>query len=73
MKKERILSALLCLFLLGLRDGYITLWKTGEPDPVRQFPYKAAYLPTPDRIALEKGIHIKDHCELAQLLEDYLS
>ena len=73
MKKERFVSALLCLFLLGIQDGYIALWKTGEPEPVRQFPYRAAYLPASDRIALEKGIHVKNHQHLTQLLEDYLS
>jgi hypothetical protein len=73
MKKGRILSALLCMFLLGTRDGYITLWKTGQPEPVRQFPYKAEYLPPSDRLALEKGIPVENPRVLAQLLEDYLS
>ena len=73
MKKGRFLSAVLCMFLLGVRDGYITLWKAGDPEPVRQFPYKAAYLPPADRLALEKGIIVDHPRELAQLLEDYLS
>lgn len=73
MKKERILSVIMLLFLLGVRDGYITLWKDGKTDPIKQFPYKAQYLPSPDRRALEKGIYVENQTHLAQLLEDYLS
>lgn len=74
MKRIRHLYiALLFGFLLGVRDGYITLWKTGVAEPVQIFPYKAQYLPERDRQALEQGIQIEDELELAQLLEDYLS
>jgi len=73
MKIERFLLAMTLVFLLGIRDGYITLWKCGEQDPIRQFPYKAHYLPAADRVALEKGIFVETPQDLAQLLEDYLS
>ena len=73
MRRQSIVSAMLLLFLLGVRDGYITLWKNGEAEPLRQFSYKAEYLPPPDRLALEKGILIEDQRELARILEDYLS
>ena len=73
MKLRHTVPVLLFLFLLGIRDGYITLWKIGDPDPVEQFSYQAKYLPPPDRHALEKGISIEDPRELAHLLEDYLS
>ena len=60
-------------FLLGISDGYIALWKEGNPRPLQVFPYRAEYLPSADQQALEKGIHINDKLELKQLLEDYLS
>ena len=73
MKKERILSLIMLLFLLGVRDGYITLWKDGKSDPIRQFPYRVQYLPASDQRALVKGICVENPNQLAQLLEDYLS
>ena len=60
-------------FLLGISDGYIALWKDGNPKPLQVFPYRAEYLPSADQQALEKGIHINNKQELKQLLEDYLS
>ena len=60
-------------FLLGISDGYIALWKDGNADPVRVFPYKAETLPIADQQALESGIHLDSKMELVQLLEDYLS
>ena len=60
-------------FLLGLSDGYITLWKDGTEKPVQVFPYRAQMLPASDRQALENGIQIGTEQELQQLLEDYLS
>lgn len=65
--------ALICTFLLGIHDGYIALWKDGNPQPVQIYPYKAEFLPVADQKALEKGITVDDSRELAQLLEDYLS
>ena len=73
MKKERILSFMMLTLLLGTRNGYIALWKAGEPEPIRTFPYMVQFIPEPDRRALEKGILIESPGQLAQLLEDYLS
>ena len=74
MKKKLLLPLFLCFsFLLGIRDGRIALWRSGEPDPVRIFPYRAEMLPPEDRKALEKGIPITDEKSLSSLLEDYLS
>ena len=74
MKKLRCLYiALIFGFLLGIRDGYVTLWKDGNTDPLQVFPYRAAHLPVADQQALEKGIHLESKQELIQLLEDYLS
>ena len=60
-------------FLLGISDGYVALWKTGNPNPVEIFPYQAKFLPVADQQALEKGIFIDSTDELNRLLEDYLS
>ena len=65
--------ALMFGFLLGVRNGYIALWRDGDAKPVQVFPYRAEMLPDADRQALEKGIHIADEDELKRLLEDYLS
>ena len=60
-------------FLLGISDGYVALWKTGNPKPEEIFPYQAKFLPVADQQALEKGIFIDSTDELNRLLEDYLS
>ncbi|MBR4289175.1 MAG: BofC C-terminal domain-containing protein [Oscillospiraceae bacterium] len=60
-------------FLLGISDGYITLWRDGSTQPLQVFPYQAQMLPEADQLALEKGIRIDSQQELDQLLEDYLS
>ena len=74
MKNVIILySMILVGFLLGIHGGRITLWKDGDPSPVKVFPYSARLLPEKDRQALEKGIHFDTKEELAQRIEDYLS
>ena len=65
--------ALLFGFLLGVSDGYITLWRNTDPNPLQVFPYRAEMLPEADYLALERGIEISTEEELRQLLEDYLS
>ena len=74
MKKLRYLYFTLIFgFLLGISDGYIALWKDGNADPLRVFPYKAETLPLSDQQALKKGIYLENKEELLQLMEDYLS
>ena len=60
-------------FLLGISDGYVALWKTGNPKPVEIFPYQAKFLPVADQQALARGIPIAGEQDLHRLLEDYLS
>ena len=60
-------------YLLGVKDGFITLWKDGNPEPIRVFPYLAEFLPPEDQNALQQGIRIDDKSELVHILEDYLS
>ncbi len=64
---------LLFSFILGSHEGYIALWKDGDPKPVRVFPYSVRSLPQADQEALEKGIRIDSESELIRLVEDYLS
>lgn len=74
MKKIRYLYCALMLgFLLGISDGYIALWRDGQAQPLRVFPYRAENLPPADQQALKDGIHLDDESALTQLLEDYLS
>ena len=70
--KQRILSYLLAIvFILGLKNGYLTLWENGNT--VEVYPYQAKFLPLSDQKLLKNGIIIHSETELAQILEDYLS
>ena len=74
MKRFRNLYLALFLgYLLGIHHGYIALWQDGNGDPTTVFPYRAQMLPVVDQMKLAEGIHISDHIQLQQLLEDYLS
>ena len=74
MKKFRCFYvALIFGFLLGVKDGYISLWTDSSNDPIEVFPYQARFLPSADQQALERGIPIENEEELNRLLEDYLS
>ena len=73
MKYRKQLAALALTFLLGVHDGYIALWRDGNPEPVEIFPYKAELLPEADRNRLEQGIRIENKRQLLELMEDYLS
>ena len=73
MKYRRLLTILALSFLLGVQNGYITLWKVGCEKPLWVFPYQAEMLPLTDQLALKKGIVIKSDSKLAEFLEDYLS
>ena len=74
MRKRSLLSFILMTgFLLGVHEGYIALWRSGQEEPLQVFPYRAEMLPRPDREALLEGIRIEDGTDLANILEDYLS
>ena len=60
-------------FLLGIHNGYVALWKDGNPQPQVVFPYQARMLPVQDQQELAGGIAVPDEAQLQQLLEDYLS
>lgn len=69
---QRYLS-LIFLFILGSHNGYIALWKDGNPEPAEIYPYRTAALPEADQDALNQGIEIENQESLLRLLEDYFS
>ncbi len=66
-------SIVLFGFLLGIQDGRIALWKDGEKEPWRVFPYPVAALPAETQQALRNGIPIDSTEDLDRLLENLLS
>ena len=60
-------------FMLGIRGGNIALWRQGNPEPIRVFPYRAEMLPPEALDALSEGIPIEDLSQLEELAENYLS
>lgn len=73
-KALRCLCALFLLgFLLGVRDGKIALWKDGNAEPMRVFPYPIAVLPAQTQAELRNGIRVDTMDDLNRLLENLLS
>lgn len=68
-----LLAALLLSFIMSVSDGYIALWKSGEPEPLKIFPYQVSSLPPADQARLREGIVIDSTDDLIGLIEDYLS
>ena len=74
MRHQKRLAAIAALyFVLGCWKGHIALFREDASEPWQIFPNKAEFLPEADRLALEKGILIRNERDLNQLLEDYLS
>ena len=74
MKKMHILYCIAALsFLLGIQDGMVALWRSGEKAPLYVSRVSAASLPETDQALLAQGIRVEDEAALRQLLEDYLS
>ena len=65
--------ALILTFILGIREGNVALWKKGDPEPLRVFPYRVETLPPQAQAALERGISFDSLDELEALAENYLS
>ena len=73
MKKHIILYSILFFgFLLGIHEGRIALWKDGDPEPYKVFPYYASMLPKEYRNALKQGVHFENEDQLRKMVEDYL-
>lgn len=77
MKKRQICRCLYSLllfgFLLGVHDGRIALWKDGNSQPWRIFPYPVAVLPSDTQAELKQGIRIDSMEDLDKILENLLS
>lgn len=76
--KLRSLSTLLCtallaVYLLGVHDGKVALWKGDDPEPYRVFPYNVSQLPEDAQKQLEAGIPADSLKELRRIVENYLS
>ena len=72
--KKHALGAFLALYIvLGCWKDHIAIFRDGSPEPYQIFPNKVSSLPPADQEALEKGIVVRNHRDLQQLLEDYLS
>ena len=72
-RKPQLYLALILSFILGIHGEKIALFRPGQPEPVKVFPYRAAMLPAEARTALEQGIEIESLEQLEQLAENYLS
>lgn len=72
---KRVFSSIMLIaaFILGTKDGFIALWREGEHDPIKVFPYSITSVPRKDQDALKKGIRIESQSDLIQMIEDYLS
>lgn len=74
MKLQKILlPALMLGFLLGIHNGRVALWKDGQSQPCKVFPYPVSVLPSDVRQALEDGIRIDSEADLDRLLESLCS
>ena len=70
---RRALALTLCMgFLLGIRDGKLTLWREGESHPDQIFDIRADSLPPADQVLLARGIRLEDRQALWEILENYL-
>lgn len=58
---------------LGLSNGNLALWKDGNVQPEKVFPYHISLFPQSDQNLIKKGIPIHSKEELSQLLDDFLS
>lgn len=76
VKKRYVHLAMLALcfsFLLGIKDGKVALWKEGQSEPVKTYPYPVSMLPKVARDALKEGVPLESEQQLYDIIEDYLS
>lgn len=72
-RKQNLAALVLCMgFLLGIRDGKLTLWQEGQDHPVQIYDIPADSLPPADQVLLSRGIRVEDRQALWALLENYL-
>lgn len=74
MRSPHILYYIAALgYTLGIHQGQLAIWKDGQAEPVKSFPFSVAALPLEDQQLLAEGIRIENLNELTARLEDYLS
>ncbi len=70
---RKLCPLLLLGFLLGASNGRLALWKEGQSEPWKVFPYPIAVLPTDTQQQLQQGIRVDNMEDLDRLLENLLS
>lgn len=70
--KAFLASALCFGWLLGIKNGYVALWRDDDPHPEQIYDIRADTLPAADQLLLRRGIAIATREELWQILEDYM-
>ena len=73
MKRNYVLLLLLLCGYLGVYQGNLALFPSGQAQPTQVFPRAVSYYPEADQQALKAGIPYRTQAELTRLLEDYLS
>jgi len=71
--KKYLLTISVLYLILGSWKGYVALFEKDSPEPLQIFPCQVSTLPQEDQLAIEQGIPIRNHRDLQQVLEDYLS
>lgn len=71
-RKHAFLLLLLCGYL-GVYQGHLALYASGQSQPAQVFPQQVSYYPEADQQALKAGIPFHTEAEMNRLLEDYLS
>lgn len=75
--RKRSVSTMLCaavlaVYLVGIHEGKIALWKGTDPEPIKVFPYSVSELPPEAQKQLQAGIKVNSVRELRKLAEQYL-
>ena len=71
--KARLALMMALGFLLGIREGRLTLWRDGEDRPEQVYDIQADSLPPADRLQLRRGIRVESREDVWLLLENYLN
>ena len=71
--RQYICLILLLSFIVGIHEGRVALWKQGQSDPWKVFPYPVSVLPRETQKQLQEGIRVDTMEDLNQLLENFLS
>lgn len=72
MNKHHAALLLALGFVLGIRDGRLTLWRDGQSRPEQIYDIRADTLPPADQVLLRRGIRAESREELWLILENYL-